>query len=139
MIDEPNILHWRTLFPWPKMQQVEQDLLISRAVVAIYSDPFLAPRLAWRGGTALYKLHLRPQARYSEDIDLVLVNPEPMGPILDRLREVLSFVPDMQAKGKRYSHIFRPGINFDVDSAWANVRSRIVDRLMAPEDRRECK
>ena len=70
MIDEPNILHWRTLFPWPKMQQVEQDLLISRAVVAIYSDPFLAPRLAWRGGTALYKLHLRPQARYSEDIDL---------------------------------------------------------------------
>lgn len=98
MIAEPYILHWRDSFPWAKMQNVEQDLLISRAVVAIYSDEFLASRLAWRGGTALYKLHLKPQARYSEDIDLVLINPEPMGPILDRLREVLSFMPDMQAR-----------------------------------------
>ena len=29
--------------------------------------------LAFRGGTALYKLHLRPNARYSEDLDLVQV------------------------------------------------------------------
>ena len=82
MIAEPYILHWRDSFPWAKMHNVEQDLLISRAVVAIYSDEFLATRLAWRGGTALYKLHLKPQARYSEDIDLVLINPEPMGRFL---------------------------------------------------------
>ena len=50
MIAEPYILHWQDSFPWAKMQNVEQDLLISRAVVAIYSDPFLASRLAWRGG-----------------------------------------------------------------------------------------
>ena len=73
----------------------------------VLSDPYLAERLAWRGGTALHKLHLKPQARYSEDIDLVLINPEPMGPILDRLREVLSFVPDQQSKGKRYNHVLK--------------------------------
>ena len=50
MIDQQCILDWRKQFPWSFMQQVEQDLLISRAVVAIYSDPFLASRLAWRGG-----------------------------------------------------------------------------------------
>ena len=60
MIDQQCILDWRKQFPWSIMQQVEQDLLISRAVVAIYSDDFLASRLAWRGGTALYKLHLKP-------------------------------------------------------------------------------
>ena len=107
MIAEPYILEWRQQFPWTVMQYVEQDLLISRCIVAIYSDPFLASRLAWRGGTALYKLYVKPQPRYSEDIDLVLINPEPMGPILDRLREVLSFIPDQQAKGKRYNHVMK--------------------------------
>ena len=107
MIRERFLLEWAQQFPWSRSEQVEQDLLISRAVVAIYSDPYLAERLAWRGGTALYKLYLKPQPRYSEDIDLVLIHPEPMGPILDRLREVLSFVPDMQAKGKRYNHVLK--------------------------------
>ena len=107
MIDRKYLLEWARFFPWSHDEFVEQDLLISRCIVAIYSDPFLAPRLAWRGGTALYKLYVKPQPRYSEDIDLVLVDPEPMGPILDRLRQVLSFIPDQQAKGKRYNHVMK--------------------------------
>ena len=95
MIPTQYLTEWAASYPWKLSEQVEQDLLISRAVVAIYSDPYLAERLAWRGGTALYKLYLKPQPRYSEDIDLVLIHPEPMGPILDRLREVLSFIPGM--------------------------------------------
>lgn len=107
MIERRYLLEWARLFPWSHDEFVEQDLLISRCIVAIYSDPFLASRLAWRGGTALYKLYVKPQPRYSEDIDLVLINPEPMGPILDRLREVISFVPDKQAKGKQYNHVMK--------------------------------
>ena len=107
MIPTQYLTEWAASYPWKLSEQVEQDLLISRAVVAIYSDPYLAERLAWRGGTALYKLYLKPQPRYSEDIDLVLIHPEPMGPILDRLRSVLSFIPDMQAKGKRYNHVLK--------------------------------
>jgi predicted nucleotidyltransferase component of viral defense system len=67
---------------------VEQNLVISRALVAIFSHPLLAGSLAFRGGTALYKLHLKP-ARYSEDIDLVQINAEPAGPVMTALREVL--------------------------------------------------
>lgn len=52
---------------------MEQDLVISRALVEIFSVPHLASSLAFRGGTALHKLFLRPAARYSEDIDLVQV------------------------------------------------------------------
>lgn len=68
---------------------VEQDLVISRALVEIFSEPALCESLAFRGGTALYKLHLHPAARYSEDIDLVQVRPEPIGDTLDLLRTVL--------------------------------------------------
>jgi predicted nucleotidyltransferase component of viral defense system len=79
---------WRDRAPWIEDLQVEQDLIISRALVEIFSHPLLASGLAFRGGTALYKLHLKP-ARYSEDIDLVQVNAEPAGPMMSALREVL--------------------------------------------------
>ena len=67
MIPRDHILEWRAQAPWPQDSQVEQDLVISRALVAIFSNDILHDALAFRGGTALYKLHL-PAARYSEDI-----------------------------------------------------------------------
>ena len=70
MIPRDYITQWRERAPWSEDFQVEQDLVISRALVALYSDPVLAEALAFRGGTALYKLYLTPPARYSEDIDL---------------------------------------------------------------------
>ena len=70
MIPKDFITAWRTKAPWLQDAQVEQDLVISRAVVEMFRVPEIAARPAFRGGTALYKLHL-PVARYSEDIDLV--------------------------------------------------------------------
>lgn len=65
MIPRDYITEWRLHAPWVQDFQVEQDLVISRALVAIFSHPLLAEALAFRGGTALYKLHLKPAARYS--------------------------------------------------------------------------
>lgn len=92
MIPRADIIAWRQHAPWPLNEQVEQDLVISRALVEIYSDDFLRKRLAFRGGTALHKIYLKPAARYSEDIDLVQISPEPIGETLDRLRERLAFL-----------------------------------------------
>ena len=89
VIPRDYISEWRERAPWSEDFQVEQDLVISRALVAVYSDPVLAQALAFRGGTALYKLYLTPPARYSEDIDLVQVEPGPAGPLMDRLRSAL--------------------------------------------------
>lgn len=89
MIPRDYVTAWRAKAPWAQDFQVEQDLVISRALVEIFSHPLLAGGVAFRGGTALYKLHLRPAARYSEDIDLVQVNAEPAGPMMGALREVL--------------------------------------------------
>ena len=55
----------------------------------MFSEPEVARLLAFRGGTALYKLHLRPAARYSEDIDLVQVSAGPIGGVLDAIRRAL--------------------------------------------------
>jgi predicted nucleotidyltransferase component of viral defense system len=88
MIPRDYILEWRARAPWPQDAQVEQDLVISRALVEIFSDARLHDALAFRGGTALYKLHL-PAARYSEDIDLVQTKAEAAGPMMEALRGAL--------------------------------------------------
>lgn len=62
MIPVMNIIAWGKTVPWAEQRQVEQDLIISRALVALFSDPFLRDRLRFRGGTALNKLHF-PKAQ----------------------------------------------------------------------------
>lgn len=104
MVIKSAIQQWREHAPWTDVAYIEQDLIISRALVAIFSDEFLASQLAFRGGTALHKLHIRPQARYSEDIDLVQIMAGPIKPIMFRLGEVLSFIPDRVTKQKRYNN-----------------------------------
>jgi predicted nucleotidyltransferase component of viral defense system len=89
VIPRDYISEWRAVVPWVQDFQVEQDLVISRALVEIFSHPLLRDALAFRGGTALYKLHLKPAARYSEDIDLVQTRAEPAGPTMEALREIL--------------------------------------------------
>ena len=71
MIPAMNIVAWSKNAPWAEQRQIEQDLIISRALVELFNDPFLAEQLRFRGGTALNKLHFPKPLRYSEDIDLV--------------------------------------------------------------------
>ena len=101
MIPRAYITEWTQYAPWKSNEQVEQDLVISRALVGIFSDAFLSKELAFRGGTALHKLYLQPQPRYSEDIDLVQVNEGPIGPILDRIRTLLDPIFESKAKYKK--------------------------------------
>ena len=87
MIPRPYIAKWQEHTPWKQFYQVEQDLVISRALIEIFSDEFLRENLAFRGGTALHKLYLNPAPRYSEDIDLVQIQAGPIKPIMERLKK----------------------------------------------------
>ena len=89
LIPAQNIVAWGNVVPWADPRQVEQDLVISRALVEIFRDDVLRNALRFRGGTALNKLHFPAPLRYSEDIDLVRTSAGPIGPILDGLRAVL--------------------------------------------------
>ena len=92
MIPRRYITEWKANAPWTTDAQVEQDLVIERALISLFSDPFLKEHVAFRGGTALHKIYLKPQARYSEDIDLVQIKEGPIKPILQAIREQLDFL-----------------------------------------------
>ena len=89
MIPQANITAWRATAPWADDAQVEQDLVLSRATVEIFTDPALSGSLALRGGTALNKLFIHPPSRYSEDIDLVQAEPGAIGDVLNAIRRRL--------------------------------------------------
>ena len=88
MIPTQNIVAWGQTVPWAEQRQIEQDLMISRALVAIFNNPLLKEQLRFRGGTALNKLHLnalRYSGRYRSRQNLR----GPIGAVLDALRNVL--------------------------------------------------
>ena len=87
----PNIFiqNWSNHVKWQTPTQIEQDLIISRALVDLYSDPSIKDALVFRGGTALNKLFINPPSRYSEDIDFVQKNADPIGQTIDAIRSVL--------------------------------------------------
>lgn len=91
-ITRQDILAHQDVVPWAARHQVEQDLLLCRAMVALFDDEFLRSQIAMRGGTLLHKVHLEPAARYSEDIDLVAVGTRPAEHIRRAIRRVLGDV-----------------------------------------------
>jgi hypothetical protein len=48
MIPKADIVAWRQAAPWISDAQVEQDLIISRMLVSMFQDAFIAEQLAFR-------------------------------------------------------------------------------------------
>ena len=92
MIPLAFLQEWSAKAPWPDSRQVEQDLIISRALCDLFNAPALKDKIAFRGGTALNKLLFATPLRYSEDIDLVQLRAEPNGPIINAIRDALSWL-----------------------------------------------
>jgi predicted nucleotidyltransferase component of viral defense system len=92
LIPTAYLREWSAHAPWPDLRQVEQDLLISRALCDIFSSEQLQGKIAFRGGTAIHKLLFAKPLRYSEDIDLVQTQAEPIGTTIDGVREALSWL-----------------------------------------------
>ena len=92
MIPTAYLHEWRQTAPWPDLAQVEQDLIISRALCDLFGDEWLAGRIAFRGGTAIHKLLFPRALRYSEDIDLVQMEPGPIGTTVDAIRSALAWL-----------------------------------------------
>ncbi|HEY9100143.1 MAG TPA: nucleotidyl transferase AbiEii/AbiGii toxin family protein [Thiobacillus sp.] len=92
MIPSSYIQAWSTKAPWPDARQIEQDLIISRALCDLFNAPMLKGKIAFRGGTAINKLLFKQPLRYSEDIDLVQTQAESIGTTVDAIREALSWL-----------------------------------------------
>jgi predicted nucleotidyltransferase component of viral defense system len=94
LIPRAYIQEWSARAPWPDLRQVEQDLITCRALCDLFNAPKLKGRIAFRGGTAINKLLFRRPLRYSEDIDLVQIRAERIGPTIDAVREALAWLGD---------------------------------------------
>lgn len=130
MIPRPYIAKWQQHAPWNEFAQVEQDLIISRTLVEIFSDDFLRENLAFRGGTALHKLYLNPAPRYSEDIDLVQIKQGGIKPILKRLGEVITFFEEdrkTQVRGHGAKALYR------FTSEYEEIRMRLKIEINCKE------
>lgn len=92
MITRKYLEAWAQTAPWVDERQVEQDLIICRALCDLFNSPALKGRIAFRGGTAINKLLFPEPLRYSEDIDLVQTRPEPIGKTIDAIREALAWL-----------------------------------------------
>jgi predicted nucleotidyltransferase component of viral defense system len=104
MIPQNYITEWRQFAPWQQNAQVEQDFIISEALLKMYQNEMICKALAFRGGTALNKLFYLESVRYSEDIDLVQIYSEPFGPIFDEIKKVLGYLGKPKTKSAQHNN-----------------------------------
>lgn len=89
---------------------MEQDLIICRALHDLFSHPALQGQLAFRGGTAIHKLLMPEPLRYSEDIDLVQLQPGPIKPLLQAIGDALQWLSldrEMKQSGQSVKLLYR--------------------------------
>ncbi|MBI4356679.1 MAG: nucleotidyl transferase AbiEii/AbiGii toxin family protein [Gammaproteobacteria bacterium] len=110
MISKAFIDHWGQLAPWRFNEFIEQDLILTRLLIQLYSNKAIAHSLVFRGGTALHKLFLNKPLRYSEDLDFVQIKAGKIGSILSEIRDTIN--PIFTDKPKYEIHEGRAILNY---------------------------
>jgi predicted nucleotidyltransferase component of viral defense system len=116
VIPRAHITAWRSRAPWPSNEQIEQDLILSRALVMMFRHNTVASEATFRGGTALHKLFMTSPGRYSEDIDLVQCRPGPIGTLIGAIRSSLDpwlGEPRWKRGQGRFTLVYRFGTSFE--------------------------
>lgn len=98
MLPRAALNAWAQQVPWPNDVDVEQDLILSRAIVDIANHPLLGEELAFRGGTSLHKLYIEQPWRYSNDLDYVRTTKGPVKEIMAAVRETMQAIGLEEAK-----------------------------------------
>lgn len=89
MLPKAFIDQWKLHSPWQLDEFVEQDLILTRLLIDLYSSKLISDNLAFRGGTALHKLFLKTPYRYSEDLDFVQMKAGDIGEVLTEIRKIV--------------------------------------------------
>lgn len=105
MIPERYITEWSEQVPSVVNKFIEQDLIVCRTLVSIYSNTFLVEHLAFRGGTAL---HLPTYKKFVLNMDGKLQDEE--------------FLTDTEM-------ILGPQVEYASQVAWEKVKVEFVERL----------
>jgi len=123
MIPTAHLDAWRQQAPWPNEVDIEQDLVLSRLIVEIAGDPLLGQELAFRGGTCLYKVHLREAVRYSNDLDYTRTTSGPIGDVMAGVRRIVTAAGLAEARYKQGPDVVN--MKFDAEPARGIGRIRV--------------
>ncbi len=123
MIPIAYLREWSAQAPWPDLRQVEQDLIICRALCDLFSSERLQGKIAFRGGTAIHKLLFRRPLRYSEDIDLVQTQSEIIGPTVDAIRRELSWLG--KPKWEQAAHSMHLEFKFPSEEGGSQLKLKV--------------
>ena len=136
MIPEPIVLKWREIAGWQMNGQVEQDLVISRALVELFNNDYLKSRIAFRGGTALHKLVFPKALRYSEDIDLNRLEKGPSKSIIDNVRNALDEMLSQPIKVKSTANSVKIIYDYDsISGGKSRLKVEINTRETLPQEK----
>lgn len=106
MIPISFVTEWSKNVPWQTMEQVEHDLLICQILGLLFKNCSIADSLIFRDGTALNKVYLQDQARFSSTINLVKLTKEPMDELVQKLVALLAVLGHSIIKlGKNFCSI----------------------------------
>ena len=100
MIQRRIVENWKDNAPWLEDKMVEQDPILSRAIVCLFDSEVVRKDLIFRGGTSLNKLFFDPPARYSEDLDFVQRESKGVGPTIYAIRMALKGWLDLFPKSR---------------------------------------
>ncbi|MEQ1718680.1 MAG: nucleotidyl transferase AbiEii/AbiGii toxin family protein [Hyphomicrobium sp.] len=125
MIPNAYLQEWSAHAPWPDPRQIEQDLIICRALCDLFNAPKLVGTVAFRGGTAINKLLFAQPLRYSEDIDLVQIKAGPIGETIDAIRSALPWLGN--CKRSQAGHSTHPTFQFTPEADAAAKLKRKVE------------
>ena len=109
MIPGAYITEWSQYVPWRTKDQVEQDLVISRVLAAIFSDEFLSDELAFRGDIMQHTVDVMPTKElYIKNIEGKMKDPE--------------FLGDTMA-------LIKPDEEWVATEAYKLIKTEIIERL----------
>jgi predicted nucleotidyltransferase component of viral defense system len=112
MIEKEYLERQKKYIRWKSNYMVEQDMIISRVLESLYSNDLIRDTLVFKGGTALNKLFFSPAARYSEDIDLVRIKGDKIGPISKAISSSLLWLVEEAGFGPPTHSLGKYGLKF---------------------------
>ncbi len=133
MIVAQQIEEAKSSIRWKYDYMVEQDMVISRALESLYSNDLIRDTLVFKGGTALNKLFFEPAARYSEDIDLVRIEGDRIGPISKAISSSLLWLVEEAGFGPPAHSLRKYGLKFfykfqNVDGSMSKLKVEVNTR-----------
>ena len=139
MINRASIAQWKAQAPWNTSEQVEQDLIICRALIAIFSDELLGTKLRAiyqrKKGRDLFDLYKALTLRevnperiircYKRYMDFVVATPPTHKQFIQNMESKMTD-PDFLEDMENLIHFDEP---YDIQEAYRIVKEKIIDRL----------